>query len=146
MKSTFSKILRKNTDFGYAFGGQIDEKSKKNGAENNMFFLAFLGWCFFRFLVILARFWEALEGPKINKKIKNRKQYEKGRCWDAPYFKGGFREGFGKVSGGFWEGFGRIWGRHFQFFFMDLRKENNDFCKIGVFDKGTKQNALRYHF
>ena len=37
-KSTFSKKKRKKFDFGSVFGGQNDEKSRKKGVENNVFF------------------------------------------------------------------------------------------------------------
>ena len=37
-KSTFSRKVSKNVDFGVVFGGQNDEKSRKNDVEKHVFF------------------------------------------------------------------------------------------------------------
>ena len=67
---------------------------------------------FFRFLVILARFWEAPGFPKIEKNKKNRFvlafRFEGGFWKGSGRVLGGFREGFGRILGAFWEGFGWI--------------------------------------
>ena len=60
---------------------------------------------FLRFLMILARFWEALGPPKIRKN-------QKKSIFDRVQFRrrvlGGFWEGFGRILGGFGEDFGKV--------------------------------------
>ena len=50
-KLPFSKKHPKNFDFGVVLGGRNLEKSRKNGVENQVFFLHRF---FLRFLMILA--------------------------------------------------------------------------------------------
>ncbi len=69
-KSTFSKKVRKNIDFGVVFGSQNDEKSRKNAVEKHVFFEHRFFSVFLRILAIWDGFWEALGAPKINKKSK----------------------------------------------------------------------------
>ena len=64
---------------------------------------------------ILARFWEALEPPKINKKLKKSCS---GRFWNAFRIFVYFWVGFGRVWGGFGEGFGRI----FEIFWKEFQR------------------------
>ena len=54
-----------------------------------------------RFSGILARFWEALGNPKIEKNREN------SIFWRGS-FEGGFWESSGTVLTGFWKGFGQI--------------------------------------
>ena len=84
---------------------------------------------FFRFFVILARFWETPGAQKINKKSKKtnkiatiRKKSDLGtgsaRREASGRVSGGFWEGLGRIFKGFREGFGRVlgefWGRFFE--------------------------------
>ena len=64
-KSTFSKKMRKNIDFGVVFGGQNHEKSRKYDVEKHVFFGHRFLHVFLRILAILAPFWEARALPKI---------------------------------------------------------------------------------
>jgi hypothetical protein len=59
--------------------------------------------------MILAGFWEAPGGPKIDENLKHRVRGAFGACL-------GFLIDFGRILGGFWVGFGRIFGD----FWMDL--------------------------
>ena len=80
MKSTFSQKYQKIVNFGFVFGGQNVEKSRKNSVENHEFFWLRLLLVFFRILSILARFWGAPGRPKIN---KNSKKSCSGRFWST---------------------------------------------------------------
>ena len=61
-KSTFSKKVRKNIDFGFIFGSQTEENSIKNRFEKCVFFLH-------RFLCVFWRFRFHFE---VQKSFKNR--------------------------------------------------------------------------
>ena len=69
-KSTFSKKMRKNVNFGSVFGGRNDEKSRKNGVEKHILFNVDFYAFVLRILAILGRFWEARAPPKIVQKSK----------------------------------------------------------------------------
>ena len=100
-KSSFSKKMRKTFDFGVVFGGQNDEKSRKNGVEKRIFFQLRFFHVFLRFFGILARFWEARGPQKIEKNWKNSKKID---FLTRSFLKGGS----GRVLEGFWDGFERI--------------------------------------
>ena len=106
-KSTFWKDGRKIIDFGLDFGGQNDEQSRKNRVERHAFFWLRFFSVFLRFLMILARFWEALGPPKL---WKNRPRWPKSGFWDVSWTRLSSKVGLGRVSGGFWKDFGRILG------------------------------------
>ena len=104
-KSTFPKKVPKNLDFGVVFGSQNDEESRKNRVEKYVFFEHRFFGVFFRFLRILARFWEAKNHQKIEKKPK-----KSILAW-ALFLRRllrGFWEGFGRLLDEFWKDFGRI--------------------------------------
>ena len=61
--------------------------------------------------MILARFWEALDLPKIEKNREN-------SIFLRGSFEGGFWEGSGRGLGRLWEDFGRVLDR----FWMDFGK------------------------
>ena len=63
-KSTFSKKVRKNLDFGVVFGGQNDKKSRKNCVEKRVFFLTSNFW---RSFAIFSDFGSILGGPGPSK-------------------------------------------------------------------------------
>ena len=61
--------------------------------------------------MILARFWEGLDPPKIEKNREN-------SIFLRGSFEGGFWEGPGRVLGRFWEDFGRVLDRFWKDFLM----------------------------
>ena len=70
--------------------------------------------------MILARFWEALDLPKIEKNRENsiflRGSFE-GGFWEGP---GRFWDGFGRILEGFWTELGQILERFVNDFFWFL--------------------------
>ena len=61
--------------------------------------------------MILARFWEGLDPPKIEKNREN-------SIFLRGSFEGGFWERSGTALGGFWKGFGQIWDGFWRDFVM----------------------------
>ena len=116
-KSTFSKKVQKDIDFGVVFGSRNDEKSKKIGVQKHMFFCYRFFSVFFRFSAILARFWEALGPPKIGKKSK---KSHSGRIWNALRIFHRFWERFWSSFGRIWMDFEWIFGQIFEAFWKDL--------------------------
>ena len=81
------------------------KNQEKNVLKTMCFLKYFLGNVFFRFFATLARFWEALEGPKISKKSKtSKKNTKRVDVGTRPILK----EASGRVSGRFWEGLGKV--------------------------------------
>jgi len=98
-------------DFNSIFGGQNQENSIKDCVKKHVFFLLGFFSAFLQFLGILARFWEALDLPKIEKNREN------SIFWRGS-FEGGFWEGPGRVLVRFWEDFGRVLDRFWKDFVM----------------------------
>ena len=104
-KSTFSKKVQKDIDFGVVFGSRNDEKSRKIGVQKHMFFCYRFLTFFFDFL----RFWLDFGRPWAFQKLaKNRKN----RIRDAFGMRFGFFIDFGAVLAefgwilnGFWADF-----------------------------------------
>ena len=108
-KSTFSKKRRKIIDFGAVFGGQNDEKSRKNGVEKRVFFLLRFFCDFLRIFAILGRFWEASGPQKMAKILK------KSIFFDF-LTRSVLKEVSGRALGRFWEGFGMVLGQFWDDF------------------------------
>ena len=103
------------------FRGQNGENLSDNGVEKHVFYERRILSNFFLIFAILARFWEALEPPKINKKLKNRVRDASGTHLGFSFIfgsvLGGFGEGLGTVS----EGFLKFFGRNFRGIWEDKR-------------------------
>ena len=98
-KSTFSKKMRKNVDFGVVFGSQNDEKSRKNRLEHHVFF----NIDFLAFFCDFFGFWLDFGRPGAVKQSKKNENIDF-------LTRSVLKEASGRVLGGFWEGFGRVLG------------------------------------
>ena len=83
------------------------------------YFVSLVSFCvfFFRFCVILAKFWEALGAPKTKKKLKKSRS---GRYFNAFGFEGRLWKGSGAILMRFWHDFRRIskiWNGFWKDFF-----------------------------
>ena len=105
---------------------------KKMVLETMRFFdIDFLAF-FLQFFAILARFWEAPEAQKINKKSKKSRS---GRFWNVFGIQYRFWTRFWSDLGGFWKDFGRILGGFWEDFWKDLI--------LQTMIRATKGNSIR---
>ena len=107
---------------GRILAGANHQKSMKNRVRNYHFFLHRFFCVSWRLIMILARFWEAPGGPKINKKLKKSRSgrfrdFESileailkrflriwVRFWiDFEWISKGFGKNLGKMLGAFWK-------------------------------------------
>ena len=78
-KSTFSRKVRRNFDFGTVFASQTDEKSKKNSIEKHVFFrLRFFGV----FLAIFSDFGSILGGHGTTANWEKIEKIVFGTLWE----------------------------------------------------------------